>query len=513
MKISTKIVAGYAILIVLFAGLVAVQIHTIHRLQLIVEMQANANQTAATTAVNLIRYGELVEEFAGKSLALPRDAEYRGKLQEYRTDFESNLRLTMSSSRTDKEKEAIARLASVWTAFSEELERQLVAVQTEPAPDTPAAIRDHLEELKIQAEVVRRAFVDEISAEVAAARKSARDSRTLTWILTAAALGLIVLVSLLIVQSISSPLKQLTHGTRAIAEGKFFYRLDTTRHDEFAQLARDFNTMTQRLNELDQMKRDFVSHVSHELKAPLASMQETIQLLLEQIPGPLSEKQRRLLELNLASGLRLSAMIGNLLDLSRMEAGVMQYELKNNDLSALARNAVVEFQPQAANRDISLIIEAPSDPVMIECDGDRILQVVRNLLGNAIKFSPKGQQIRIRLATTAGIPAGLPDARRATILVPPDGREFALLTVADAGPGVPDQHKERIFEKFHQVKQGKKLPGQGAGLGLAISHTIAEAHHGAIWVENNPGGGSIFNLLLPPGETGNEVQYRASSPI
>jgi two-component system sensor histidine kinase GlrK len=139
--------------------------------------------------------------------------------------------------------------------------------------------------------------------------------------------SLSILVSLLIVRSISKPLANLTEGTRAIADGKFFYRLDTTRKDEFAQLAQDFNKMTLRLNELDELKKDFVSHVSHELKAPLASMQETIQIMLEEIPGPLTEKQKRLLALNLQSGTRLTSMISNLLDHSTAEAGVMVYAL------------------------------------------------------------------------------------------------------------------------------------------------------------------------------------------
>ncbi len=364
-----------------------------------------------------------------------------------------------------------------------------------------------------QSNTVYQAARTGIDTAVKASRSTGKMAETVSWIAAAIALLLGALVSLLIVQSITSPLKQLTHGTRAIADGKFFYRLDTTRRDEFAQLAKDFNTMTARLSELDQMKKDFVAHVSHELKAPLASMQETIQLLLEHIPGPLNEKQQRLLELNLAGGRRLSALIGNLLDLSRMEAGVLEYELKSNDLAGLVQTVTAELKPQAHERDLAFAVEAPDRPVMVQCDGERIMQIIRNLLGNALKFSPKGKEIRVRVATAAEIPAGLPESWHDKIHPQPDGKEFALVTVTDSGPGVPDQHKEKIFEKFHQVKQGKKMPGQGAGLGLAICRTIVDAHRGAIWVEDNPEGGSIFFLMIPPGESGGEVTYRASSPI
>jgi signal transduction histidine kinase len=159
------------------------------------------------------------------------------------------------------------------------------------------------------------------------------------------------------------------------------------------------------------------------------------------------------------------------------------------------------------------LAEVPEQPVMVECDGDRVLQVIRNLLGNAIKFSLSGMEVRVRVTSAPEPPAGMPEYLREKIGPLADGKGLALIAVTDTGPGVPDAHKRRIFEKFHQVKQGKKVPGQGTGLGLAISRTIAEAHRGAIWVEDNPGGGSVFYVALPPGESGNRVTYRASSPI
>jgi two-component system sensor histidine kinase GlrK len=334
------------------------------------------------------------------------------------------------------------------------------------------------------------------------------------WIsLSAAALALILscLVSFAMIRSISEPLHNLTQGTRAISEGKFFYRLDTSRNDEFSQLAKDFNSMTRRLNELDQMKKDFVSHVSHELKAPLASMQETIHLLLEQIPGPLSEKQKRLLELNFQSGRRLSSMLGNLLDLSRMEAGALEYELRMRDLSQLARTAVSEFELQASEKRVHIREEMPEEPLLVECDGDRIIQVIGNVIGNGIKFSREGGTIRVAVRTCTNLPAGLPENWRESVQT--DGKPFALVAVTDSGPGIPDEHKQKIFEKFHQIKQGKKISGQGVGLGLAICRTIVEAHRGAIWVEDNPEGGSIISVLLPTGEARDGVTYMASSPI
>jgi len=352
-----------------------------------------------------------------------------------------------------------------------------------------------------------------MSSKVEASRKTGATAVLVLWIATFVALAISVLVSLLIVRSISKPLAHLTEGTRAIADGKFFYRLDTTRNDEFAQLARDFNTMTLRLNELDELKKDFVSHVSHELKAPLASMRETIQLMLEEIPGPLTDKQRRLLELNLQSGTRLTSMITNLLDLSKTEAGVMEYELRCQDLVPLVRNSIAELEMQAQEKQIHINAALPGKPLPVECDSDRIVQVTLNLIGNAVKFSPRNSEVKVQVERIEQIPEKTPERWRRLITSAGKDGYFGLVTVADCGPGITDSDKEKVFEKFHQIKQGKKIPGQGVGLGLSICRTIVQAHRGAIWVEDNPGGDSRFRVLLRSGGNDENALSRASMPL
>jgi two-component system sensor histidine kinase GlrK len=276
-----------------------------------------------------------------------------------------------------------------------------------------------------------------------------------------------------------------------------------------SQLAKDFNMMAQRLDELDELKKDFVSHVSHELKAPLASMQETTYLLLEEIPGPLTDKQRRLLALHLQGGKRLSSMISNLLDLSRMEAGVMDYEIKKQDLIALIRTVTAEHEVRAREKGLRIDLALSAQPLIVECDGDRIIQVLNNLLENALKFSPQDTAIGVQVRFALDIPWHLPERWQRTVMPAANGTGYALLAVSDSGPGVPDAHKEKIFQKFHQVRQGRKIAGQGVGLGLAICQTIVETHHGAIWVEDHAGGGSVFFVLLPAEGVTDQV---ASSP-
>jgi len=234
--------------------------------------------------------------------------------------------------------------------------------------------------------------------------------------------------------------------------------------------------MAKRLSELDEMKKDFVSHVSHELKAPLASMRQIFLLLLQEISGPLNDQQRRLLRLSSNSAERLAAMVGDLLDVSRLEAGTMEYTMEPRDVAALIRGVADEFEVQALDRNIQLQVIPEAVTTWAECDRDRIVQVVGNLFENALKFAPDGSAIIARIEST--------DTGK------------MMVSVTDSGSGVPAEHKEKIFEKFHQVKKGGKITGQGVGLGLAICSSIIQAHGGNIWVDDNPAGGSVFRFTL-----------------
>jgi|SRR5579884_2390177 len=261
-------------------------------------------------------------------------------------------------------------------------------------------------------------------------------------------------------------------------------------YDNIASLARANRRQARRIAEVGEMKKEFISHVSHELKAPLASMQETTQLMLERIPGPLTEKQERLLTLNLQSGKRLAVMIGNLLDISRLEARVVEYDMQLQDVVEIASSVVIEHNLRAQEKAVRLITDIPSEPLIVRCDPNRVVQIFSNLLDNAVRFSAKGGTVTFSIRTMKTAPER--GARKVR-----SEQGYVLIAVGDTGPGIEGTHKQSVFETFHQVKRGKKMLGQSLGLGLAISRALVEAHHGAIWVEDNPGGGSVFFVLLP----------------
>jgi signal transduction histidine kinase len=512
MKITTRIISGFGLLIAVLAGIVIYQVITVRHMRDISRTLSKINFQNAKICLDAMSELELVDVGTRKVFATHGDPQYLEKLKEYREDFQKSLSDLKVHVNTGEEQDQAKRLMQQWDAYNAEV-GLLQQPWQQAGTALPAGFERDLEHLKAQTTSVYQAILRSMSSKFENSEKTAETAVMVLWIVTLAAFVISILVSLLIVRSISKPLAHLTEGTRAIADGKFFYRLDTSRHDEFSQLARDFNKMTSRLNELDEMKKDFVSHVSHELKAPLASMRETIQIMLEEIPGPLTDKQKRLLELNLQSGTRLTTMIANLLDISKTEAGVMEYELKSQDLVPLVRNAIAELDVQAHERGIQLKADLPDNPLTVECDSDRIVQVLLNLVGNAVKFSPRHADVTVQVEKIHQIPDAVPDQWRRLITSGTRDGYYGLVTVSDSGPGIPDSDKEKVFEKFHQVRQGKKLAGQGVGLGLSICRTIVQAHRGAIWVEDNPGGGSRFMLLLRRGESGEEVTARASAPL
>ncbi|MDI9611657.1 MAG: HAMP domain-containing sensor histidine kinase [Acidobacteriota bacterium] len=489
MKITTRISLGYVLLFLLLAILVGYQVITIGRMQAINRTLSGISFRNALVSLQALRDLDLVEEYARKSFALA-DPDYLGPLREYRNEFERDL--AELKGQAGSERGEIARLAAGWKEFSHNLDLHLAHPAAAAFPET---LQAELELLKTEAHSVYLANLDAMRDKVGQSRAMGETATLVLWVSTLVVLVIGALVSFLIYRSISRPLGHLTEGTRAIAEGKFFYRLDTSRNDEFSHLARDFNTMTRRLDELDRLKKDFVSHVSHELKSPLASMLETVQVLLEEIPGPVNDRQRRLLDLCRQGGVRLMAMIGDLLDMSRIEAGVMEYRLEPRELAPLLDRAVAEMEMQARERRIAIELSRPAEALEAECDGDRLIQVLVNLLANAIRFAPDDSIIRVELEAAREVPPGVPAARARELR----SDRYALISVADSGPGIPAADREKVFEKFHQAKKGGKIAGEGVGLGLAISRTLVEAHRGVIWVEDNPGGGARFRVLLPAG--------------
>jgi two-component system sensor histidine kinase GlrK len=326
------------------------------------------------------------------------------------------------------------------------------------------AILAELEELE---EYSRTNFYDKmkrVSEAGVSARRVALISLGLTILLT-------VLLSFLITRSITNPLLRLVKKTRDIPAGVFDCELEGSTPPEIAELTEAFMLMCNRLKEVDRMKADLFAMISHELRTPLTTIKEGTSLLLERVGGTITEKQEKLLTIIATESSRLTGLVNSILDLSKMEAGMMVYTFAERPILPLIEQAVREITPYAESRRLRIEKQLQADLPLVRMDGERILDVLRNLLGNAVKFTPEKGCITISAHPFAG---------------------WLEVAVSDTGPGIPSDKFTAIFEKYVSSDQKK-----GTGLGLAIVKHIVIAHGGKVWVENAPGGGSKFIFALP----------------
>ncbi|MDX1660348.1 MAG: ATP-binding protein [Gemmatimonadota bacterium] len=414
------------------------------------EIDVASRQLALELRADLARLNELV----AKSEVLD-DPEYAREADRLRRSIGERIAALEAMEGDPRERRAIAAVADAWRARE--------------TPGSTGATEDALGNLL---DVVGRVTRERVAAGMERAERADDVSGAAALFGTVAALGL----SALLGWSVARPVRRMGRATRDLAEGDFERRVEPAGPPEVAALAKDLNAMAERLGELDQLKEDLLSNVSHELKAPLASMRETVRLLLDEIPGPVNERQERMLSLTLESGERLSVLIENLLDLSRLHAGAMVFDFERRELSRLVRRVVDSYEVPVHERGIELETRWPESAVEVVCDPARVEQIVDNLVSNALKFTPEGGTIGVRLADR------------------PDGG--AVLEVEDDGPGVPDADKERIFERFYRADSSRK-GSQGTGLGLAIAREVAVAHGGDLVVRDAPDGGSVFVLELP----------------
>jgi len=300
------------------------------------------------------------------------------------------------------------------------------------------------------------------------------------------ALGLSVVVSAGLAQRFTTPLRRLTEASRGMAAGDLTVRVPTTEaragSTEMAELAVAFNAMADRVQESVEIigrdrdrSRDFLADVSHELRTPLAALR-TFNELLKDRAGEDPAARTEFLDSSGQQIERLDWLAQNLLELSKLDSGLVLLDLRPDDLRAAVESAVEQHDAAARKRGIKVTAHLPVVPVRIRHDPPRIGQVVGNLIGNAIKFTPPGGSVTVDLVATE------------------DG---ARIEVADTGVGIDPNELPHIFERFYRGSRSNEARGSGSGLGLAIVRSIVEMHGGRVAVESRIGQGSRFTVTLP----------------
>jgi len=227
---------------------------------------------------------------------------------------------------------------------------------------------------------------------------------------------------------------------------------------------------------LERNRDEFISKVSHELRSPLTVVKESLALVYDGTSGGVSAQQKEILKMGLDNTARLNRLIDAMLDITKIEAGVMPMDLAEADLSELFSVTAAEYSYLAAEQKISLRSELPASPLTAYCDVDKLREVLVNLVSNALKFTPAGGFISLSLKPWEG---------------------QALICVENSGSGIQPHDIPLLFNKFTQVGRAGQPGAKGTGLGLAISRGIVEMHHGKIWAESEPGKGCKFYVMLP----------------
>jgi len=289
------------------------------------------------------------------------------------------------------------------------------------------------------------------------------------------ALSIGLIVAFFITRSIKKPVDAMRAKTVEIAKGNFKEDLQIDSPPEMSELAGALNIMCHKLQGVDNIKSEFFSHMSHELRTPLTSIKVGTEMLLEGLGGELTEKKQHILSIITRESDRLIELVNALLDLSKMEAGMLKYNYMPTELSNLVEKTLDNLLPLVEAKNISIDNSITVLPP-VHIDQERIQQVLRNIVGNAIKFTEKNGTIKLEAQVKGKV---------------------IEVAVHDSGPGIPEEDLERIFLKFQQVISAKGESVKGTGLGLATVKQIILAHGGKVWATSQVGKGSTLYFSLP----------------
>jgi signal transduction histidine kinase len=298
----------------------------------------------------------------------------------------------------------------------------------------------------------------------------------LGWLLSAL---IAVVVGLLAIQflarGMTSPLREMVAATTEMAKGDYSRRVTASSRDEVGDLARAFNKMSADLEEVDRMRRDLVANVSHELRTPISAL----QAVLENLADGIGSADRATLDTMLTQVHRLSGLVDQLLDLSKLESGAVPLEVGPVQLKPLLEQAIKESEihaREAHHRVVRFQLTVEPADARVPGDAARLHQVATNLIENAVRHSPDGGTVGIR---GAAAPHGV------------------TIEVLDEGPGIREEDRQRVFERFYRSDESRSSDAGGSGLGLAIARWIVELHGGRIEAGENSPRGCKMSVTLP----------------
>jgi len=293
-------------------------------------------------------------------------------------------------------------------------------------------------------------------------------------ILTLCTLIAAITLAIIISRTITKPIKVLIQGTEHIARGSF-EPIKVSSRDEIAQLAGAFNDMSEKLKKIDEHKSELMHNIAHELRTPFQVILAALYRLNQQKTGPLNEQQIELLGSIRKSTTASNNFTNQLLDIAKIDAGMMEYNLKPIDLLSLVKQIVDDARLIASQKEITIILHSEPVPIIV-VDEEKIFAVVNNLLSNAIKYTGRGGRITTYVSRV---------------------ENHAKISVEDSGIGIAQEELGKVFNKFFQAKNASQASSKGTGIGLALVKAYTEGHGGKVSVKSVIGVGTTFQVELP----------------
>jgi len=475
MRLTAKIFIAASLPIVVLATVSAMSVRAVNRLvaahREITSHSLPAVRTLSSAKEGIGRLGRLEARFA-----ILRDSRYATLRSETAAGIDKDLARLGGIVQTSEERSLLDVATAAFTQYRRlvKAERELLVrgdreSALDPTDSEGQAILD-----RVGAALERLDEATEASVRAAGASAMRLERRTGKGVIIALgsavvlALGCTAFVSVRLTRSV----RRLSEATARVATGAFDQPIGVRGMDEISELARSFNLMAADLRQIDRLKEDFFAAISHDLRSPLTSVAEAAKLLEEEVAGPLTPQQQRLVTIIGASCQRLLALVRRILELSALRAGVLPLERDRVDVERVVACAVEELRPRASGAGVVLHVERSGKSFTLIGDEMRLVQVVVNLVENALRFTPKGGQVTVRLIDATG---------------------SIEIQVEDTGVGIPAAALPSIFEPYRRAHHNR----QGSGLGLAIVRGVIEAHCGAVTAESREGQGSRFTVRLP----------------
>ncbi len=288
-----------------------------------------------------------------------------------------------------------------------------------------------------------------------------------------AAVLLAFLLSYIVAKRISRPISKLNAAAKAVAAGDFTKKVSAEPYGELGELIASFNYMTDALKEIDDSRSSFVSNVSHELRTPMTIISGFVEGILD---GTIAEEDRvKYLNIVLSETQRLSRLVSDLLETSRLESGKAKLVMKPFDINELLRKGIISYEQAITDKKIDVEAEFMYDQIYVNGAEDSIYRVIMNLLDNAVKFTPEGGVIRIKSALRG---------------------QKAEISVENTGEGISEKDIARIWERFYKTDKSRGMDKNGVGLGLYLVKTIINQHGNRIWAESREGEYTRFTFTL-----------------